>query len=109
LYAVSNQSRLFTVNTASGALTAIGTGLTPALSGTSFGFDFNPTVDRIRLVSNTGKTYDLHPRFRDSSLCGNLNPGTPFVTTGAAYTNNFAGATTTALFVIGDALFRQDP
>jgi hypothetical protein len=26
---------LFTVNTASGALTAIGTGLTPALSGTS--------------------------------------------------------------------------
>jgi hypothetical protein len=32
LYAVSNQSRLFTVNTASGALTAIGTGLTPALS-----------------------------------------------------------------------------
>jgi hypothetical protein len=39
---------LFTVNTASGALTAIGTGLTPALSGTSFGFDFNPTVDRIR-------------------------------------------------------------
>jgi hypothetical protein len=28
LYAVSNQSRLFTVNTASGALTAIGTGLT---------------------------------------------------------------------------------
>jgi hypothetical protein len=35
LYAVSNQSRLFTVNTASGALTAIGTGLTPA-SGTSF-------------------------------------------------------------------------
>jgi hypothetical protein len=40
-----------------------------------------------------------------------LNPGTPFVT-GAAYTNNFAGATTTALFVIDsvmDALFRQDP
>jgi hypothetical protein len=42
---------------------------------------------------------------------GNLNPGTPFVT-GAAYTNNFAGATTTALFVIDlrwMLLFRQDP
>ena len=112
LYAVSNQSRLFTVNTASGALTAIGTGLTPALSGTSFGFDFNPTVDRIRLVSNTGQNLRLHPDLGTVvATDGNLNPGTPFVT-GAAYTNNFAGATTTALFVIDsqmDALFRQDP
>ena len=112
LYAVSNQSRLFTVNTASGALTAIGAGLTPALSGTSFGFDFNPTVDRIRLVSNTGQNLRLHPDLGTVvATDGNLNPGTPFVT-GAAYTNNFAGATTTALFVIDpqmDALFRQDP
>lgn len=112
LYAVSNQSRLFTVNTASGALTIIGAGLTPALSGTSFGFDFNPTVDRIRLVSNTGQNLRLHPDLGTVvATDGNLNPGTPFVT-GAAYTNNFAGATTTALFVIDsqmDALFRQDP
>jgi hypothetical protein len=41
LYAVSNQSRLFTVNTASGALLLLEQ-VTPALSGTSFGFDFNP-------------------------------------------------------------------
>ena len=112
LYAVSNQSRLFTVNTASGALTVIGVGLTPALSGTSFGFDFNPTVDRIRLVSNTGQNLRLHPDLGTVvATDGNLNPGTPFVT-GAAYTNNFAGTTTTALFVIDsqmDTLFRQDP
>lgn len=112
LYAISNQSRLFSVNTASGALTAIGTTLIPALSGTSFGFDFNPTVDRIRLVSNTGQNLRLHPDLGTvAAVDGNLNPGTPFVT-GAAYANNVAGATTTTLFVIDsqtDVLFRQDP
>ena len=112
LYAISNQSRLFSVNTASGALTAIGTTLIPALSGTSFGFDFNPTVDRIRLVSNTGQNLRLHPDLGTvAAVDGNLNPGTPFVT-GAAYTSNVAGATTTTLFVIDsqtDVLFRQDP
>jgi hypothetical protein len=100
------------VNTASGALTVIGSPLLTALSGTSFGFDFNPTVDRIRLVSNTGQNLRLHPDLGTVvSVDGNLNPGTPFVT-GAAYTNNIAGATTTTLFVIDsqtDMIYRQDP
>jgi hypothetical protein len=42
---------------------------------------------------------------------GTLNPGTPSVTA-AAYTNNFAGASTTALYDIDsntDILYRQDP
>jgi hypothetical protein len=112
LYAISNQSRLFSVNTASGALTVIGSPLLTALSGTSFGFDFNPTVDRIRLVSNTGQNLRLHPDLGTVvSVDGNLNPGTPFVTA-AAYTNNIAGATTTTLFVIDsqtDMIYRQDP
>ncbi|MDI5886431.1 MULTISPECIES: DUF4394 domain-containing protein [Flavobacterium] len=112
LYAISNQSRLFSVNTASGALALVGSTLIPGLSGTAFGFDFNPTVDRIRLVSNTGQNLRLHPDLGTVvAVDGNLNPGTPFIT-GAAYTNNIAGATTTALFVIDsqtDMLFRQDP
>ncbi|WKL43058.1 DUF4394 domain-containing protein [Flavobacterium sp. ZE23DGlu08] len=112
LYAISNQSRLFSVNTASGALTVVGSTLVPGLSGTAFGFDFNPTVDRIRLVSNAGQNLRLHPDLGTVvAVDGNLNPGTPFIT-GAAYTNNIAGATTTALFVIDsqtDMLFRQDP
>nr|WP_315162408.1 DUF4394 domain-containing protein [uncultured Flavobacterium sp.] len=112
LYAISNQSRLFSVNTASGALTVVGSTLVPGLSGTAFGFDFNPTVDRIRLVSNTGQNLRLHPDLGTVvAVDGNLNPGTPFIT-GAAYTNNIVGATTTALFVIDsqtDMLFRQDP
>lgn len=112
LYAVSNQSRLFTVNTANGALTVVGSTFGTALIGTAFGFDFNPTVDRIRLVSNTGQNLRLHPDLGTvAAVDGNLNPGTPAVTAGA-YTNNIAGATTTVLFVIDsqtDTLFRQDP
>ncbi|TWR28803.1 DUF4394 domain-containing protein [Mucilaginibacter pallidiroseus] len=113
LYALGSTSRLYTINTSSGAAVAIGTApLTTLLSGTDFGFDFNPTVDRIRVVSNTGQNLRLNP---DNGLVaaidGNLSPGTPSVT-GAAYTNNFAGATTTVLFDIDtqtNTLYRQDP
>lgn len=112
LYAVTNQSRLLTVNTASGQLTAVGNTLTPALSGIHFGFDFNPMVDRIRLVSNTGQNLRLNP---DSGIVvaidTNLNPNTPAVSS-AAYTNNFATTATTALFVLDyttNMLYSQNP
>ena len=62
LYALGSSNRLYTLNTSSGLATAVGTAaFTPALSGTAFGFDFNPTVDRIRIVSNTGQNLRAHP------------------------------------------------
>ncbi len=113
LYALGSTSRLYTLNTASGAATGVGTlPFTTLLSGTYFGFDFNPTVDRIRVVSNTGQNLRLNPN--DGSLAatdGALNPGNPSISA-AAYTNNFAGATTTILYDIDcgtDKLYRQDP
>jgi hypothetical protein len=112
LYAITNQSRLVTINPSNGALAAVGAVLTPAISGTTFGFDFNPTVDRIRLVSNTGQNLRLHPDLGTVVFTdGNLNPGTPSVNA-AAYTNSVAGATTTTLFVIDsatDMLYTQNP
>ena len=113
LYALGSSSRLYVLNTSSGAATVIGTApLTTLLSGTSFGFDFNPTVDRIRSISNTGQNLRLHPETGlVAAVDGVLNPGTPSVTA-SAYTNNFAGATTTVLFNIDnitDKLARQDP
>jgi len=102
LYAISSESRLLTVNTANGSVMEIGSGLYPSLMGDSFGFDFNPTVDRIRLVSNTGQNLRLHPDL-----------GTVVATDGgAAYTNNFAGASSTLLYVIDsetNILYTQDP
>lgn len=113
LYALGSSSRLYLLNTSSGAATAVGTqAFSTALNGTSFGFDFNPTVDRIRVVSNTGQNLRLNPN--DGVLAatdGMLNPNTPKIS-GAAYTNNNPMATTTTLFDLdyeGNKLFKQDP
>src|SRR6478736_824294 len=54
LYGLGSTSRLYTINTSTGAATAVAaTAFVPALSGTIAGFDFNPTVDRIRVVTST--------------------------------------------------------
>ncbi|HSF54196.1 MAG TPA: DUF4394 domain-containing protein [Algoriphagus sp.] len=112
LLAISNRSQLYSVNPSNGMLTAIGNPLMPMIEGEMVGFDFNPTVDRIRLVTNTGQNLRLHPDLGTvAATDGRLNPGTPMVS-GAAYTNNFAGATATTLFVIDHAtgmLYSQIP
>jgi Domain of unknown function (DUF4394) len=113
LYALGSTSRLYTINMASGAATVVGTApFTTLLSGTSFGFDFNPTVDRIRVVSNSGQNLRLDPNTGlIAAIDLSLNPGAPAVSA-AAYTNNFAGTTTTALYVIDpstDRLYLQNP
>lgn len=113
LYALGSSSRLYAINLSSGAAAQVGAGtFSTPLVGTDFGFDFNPTVDRIRVVSNTGQNLRLNPI--DGTVAatdGALNPGAPMVSA-AAYTNNFAGATTTNLLVIdhnNDKLYLQNP
>ena len=101
LYALGSTSRIYVINTSTGAATQVGSGpFTPALNGTDFGFDFNPTVDRIRVVSNADQNIRLNPD--TGTVAGtdtNLNPPDPNVV-GSAYTNNFAGATVTTLYGI---------
>ena len=113
LYALGSSSRLYTINLGTGAATAVGTSPFPTLlAGTDFGFDFNPTVDKIRVISNTGQNLRLDPVTGGiTAVDGILNPGTPMAGA-AAYTNNFAGATSTTLFVIDhntDKLYQQNP
>ena len=112
LYGLGNNSQLYTINTSNGAVTAVGGPLTTMLMGTDFGFDFNPSVDRIRVVSNTGQNLRLHPTTGALvAVDGILNPGMPMVSA-AAYTNNFAGATSTELLVIdhiSGKVFLQNP
>jgi len=93
-------TRMYSINPTTGVATQVGSTGAFTLSGAAFGVDFNPTVDRLRVVSNTGQNLRLNPN--DGTLAGTdtpLNPGTPSVV-GAAYTNSFAGATTTTLFDI---------
>ncbi len=112
LYALGSTGRIYSVNMSSGVSAPVGMQFATALSGTSFGFDFNPLVDRIRIVSNTGQNLRVHPETGVVAFVdGMLKPGTPEVNA-VAYTNNFAGTTTTTLFDIDistDMLFKQDP
>ncbi|HEY0404432.1 MAG TPA: DUF4394 domain-containing protein [Pyrinomonadaceae bacterium] len=106
LYGYTGYNRLITIDTATGAVTSLGS---PAgLVGNSYGFDFNPVPDRIRVVNDNEQNVRLNPN--DGTLTatdGNLfyqamDPlfGTDPNIVGAAYTNNFAGATSTTLFVL---------
>ena len=112
VYLLGSSSRVYVVNPATGAATAVGAPFTPALSGTHFGFDFNPTVDRIRVVSDTGQNLRLNPDTGAAAATdGPLNPGAPRVV-GSAYLTNVAGAMTTTLFAIdatSDRLLIQNP
>ena len=100
LYALGSTGRVYMLSTA-GVATMVGAGPAQALSGTEFGFDFNPLVDRIRVVSNTGQNFRINPN--DGTLIGTgdtaLSPGTPNVTA-VAYSNNYVGTTATVLFYI---------
>lgn len=114
LYALSNASKLYIINTSSASARVVGsTAFSPALAGTIASIDFNPTVDRIRLVSNTGQNLRLQPETGAVAATDmNINGGgTPSVA-GIAYTNSKSGASSTVLYDIDMAsgkLFKQDP
>lgn len=62
LYAVSLKGMVYTLDATTGVLKAVSTKpLDKPLDGTTFGVDFNPVADRIRVVSNTGFNIRLHP------------------------------------------------
>jgi hypothetical protein len=112
LYALGSTSRIYTINASSGAAAMVGTGpLTTLIPATAVGFDFNPVPDRIRIVGNNGQNFRINPV--DGVLAIDLPISLAGASiTGAAYTNNFAGATATVLYDIDsttDRLYKQDP
>jgi hypothetical protein len=119
LYGLGSTSRLYTINLVTGAATAVAPQFTPALSGTAFGFDFNPTVDRIRITSSAGQNFRLDPSTAtaviDTNLAyasGDVNAAATPRVVGSAYTNSFSGATSTTLYDIDsnlDILVTQNP
>ena len=128
LYALSDGGTVYVIDVDTGEATAPGEAIDPALEDDSLGFDFNPTVDRIRVDVSTGQNLRLNP---DTGAIG-TNPdtmeptidgtiayaegddnadATPTVV-GAGYTNSVDGAEETQLFVIDaeqDVLALQNP
>jgi len=98
LYGLSSSGGIYRINATTGAAVLASTLSVASLSpGAQYGIDFNATVDRLRVVSDGGQ-----------NLRVNVDTGVAIVDTplnktgvvGAAYTNNFAGATSTLLYTL---------
>ena len=100
LYALGSSNRLYTINTVTGVATQVGAAGQCPLGGTSFGFDFNPTVDRIRVTSNVGTNFRVNPDTGALTATDTPVNGGTTALMGSAYTNNFSGALTTSLYGI---------
>jgi hypothetical protein len=98
-----NGSGVYTVNLSTGTASLVGTGIGQTVGG-NVAFDFNPTVDRIRLVGPDGTNLRLNPVTGGVAAVDGpytYASGTPSFTA-AAYTNSVAGnfGGTTQLFAI---------
>lgn len=119
LYGLSSMSRIYSINADTGAATAVGSAGAFTLDGTSFGFDFNPVPDRIRITSDTEQNLRVNPNdgtaTADTPLAysaTDTNNGNNPNAVGAAYTNSFAGAGATTLYDIDsnqDVVVIQNP
>lgn len=61
LYGLGSSGRIYILNRTTGQATAVAGPITPALQGESFAFDFNPVVDRIRIISDAGENLRINP------------------------------------------------
>jgi hypothetical protein len=120
IYGLTNKDTLYTLNPYNGRATLVGVGELP-LVGKLVGIDFNPSVDRLRVVTegdlnlrinpNTGGVVDgdavtagIQP---DTSLAydgADANTGKNPMVSAVAYDRNFQGATQTTLFGIDSTL-----
>ena len=122
LYGVGSTGRLYTLDAATGAATnksrlaadaADTTEPFTSLAGTSFGVDFNPMADRLRIVSNTGQSLRINVDSGATTTDGSINGGAAnSAISASAYTNSFAGTGSTTLYGIDGAnstLYTQNP
>jgi hypothetical protein len=101
VYAIGDTSRAYLI-TSNGQATQVGPVFGTPLSGTAFGIDFNPTVDRLRIVSNAQQNMRWDP------TAGTIAAVDAPLTLGSdvaalAYTNNTAAASPTTAFGIDAA------
>ena len=100
LFALSASGKLYTLDADTAQLTQVGTGPSLALTGRT-GFDFNPVVDRVRVVNDSGQNLRLHPDTGALVAVDTAVTGPAGVRlAGAAYTYNTRDRTLTTLFVI---------
>lgn len=109
LYGLSSGSSLYRIDAGTGVASLVGSVFATTLTGTSYGFDFNPVIDRIRIVGDSDQNIVAHPDLGTANIAtttpvaygaGDPNFGANPNVVHHAYTNSFAGATTTQLYGI---------
>lgn len=111
LYGLTSTGQLVTIDPATARATPGAKLDKPLETGPRAAINFNPTVDRLRVVGMGGSNYRIHPDTGAVTADGALKygPATPYASTApritaAAYTNHMAGAKETALFTIDTSL-----
>lgn len=114
IYGLGNAGGLYVLDPA-GIRPELKARLNVTLDGRNFGLDFNPTVDRLRVVSDTGQNLRINVDTGAVIVDGFLKSGTTRAAGigGVAYTNNDNDASTaTTLFdldSLNDQLMTQVP
>lgn len=109
----------YTINTVTGATTLSSVGASGAPTNTfQLGIDFNPTIDRLRVVTDSAQNIVFNPTTGTAAAfttlayaIGDPNFNTSPAIIDNAYTQNFAGAASTQQYAIdygADVLVRLD-
>lgn len=111
LYAMGAHGDLFRINLNTGITQQVGFVSNPSLNGVNFGFDFNPVIDRARVVSEVNKNLVMDPNTGALLVATDLaygpadpNFGVDPNLVNSAYTNNVFNAVTTQLYGIDSGL-----
>ena len=108
LYGVSNRERIYRIDVATGRVAPVIEGRFAATNFSPYNIDFNPVVDRIRLLGAGGKNLRLHPDTgvqvaADGDIAYQESGGVTPRIAAIAYDNNRADATVTTLVGIDTA------
>jgi hypothetical protein len=107
LYGLTAKGQLVTVDTETAMAKEVARLDKPLDGATRTTINFNPVVDRLRVVSSSGGNWRIHPDTGAVTVDGGLkyapdsaySESKPMVTTGA-YSNHFAGTKETALYTL---------
>ncbi len=117
MYGVGDRGGVYVIDTRNAAAMKVSQ-VTEPLAGTSFGVDFNPAADRLRIVSDTGQNLRHNVNLGGATVVDDLldypvalNSVGPTATgvTGSAYTNNdLDTSTATTLYALDSNLDQVD-
>lgn len=93
-------AQLYTINLDNAIASSVGRGFTTPMLGDIVAMDFNPVVDRLRVVSSSLANFRVNP---DTGSLSAVDAELSSQLRGVAYANNHAGATSTTLYAY-DAL-----